>query len=89
MKTFLLTFLLCFTLGKIPLNKAFLNQWSKETKCSFTGFVEGRYHGYFIGAITDNVASVGGDVFAVDKTSVIITNFTHDGTDPGKQIQNS
>ena len=34
------------------------------------------------------MASVGGDVFAVDKTSVIITNFTHDGTDPGKQIQN-
>ena len=30
------------------------------------------------------MASVGGDVFAVDKTSIIITNFTHDGTDPGK-----
>lgn len=62
-----------------------LNRWSKETKGTFLGFAEGRYYGYFIGAITDNVASVGGDVFAVDKTSVIITNFTHDGTDPGKQ----
>ena len=35
------------------------------------------------------MASVGGEVFAVDKTSVIITNFTHDGTDPGKQKKTS
>ena len=43
-----------------------------------------QYYGYFIGPITDNVVSVGGNVFAVDKTSIIITNFTHDGSDPGE-----
>ena len=59
----------------------------KETNSAYKGFVEGRYHGYFIGAITDNVAGVGGEVFAVDKTSVILTNFTHDGSDPGKRKQ--
>ena len=79
----LLTFI-SFTWGKSPLTKPFLNQRQKETVSNFLGLVGGRYHGYFIGAITDNVASVGGDVFAVDKTSVIITNFTHDGSDPGK-----
>ena len=42
-----------------------------------------QYFGHFIGPITDNVASVGGNVFAVDRTSIIITNFTHDGSDPG------
>ena len=42
-----------------------------------------QYYGYFIGPITDNVVSVEGNVFAVDKTSIIITNFTHDGSDPG------
>ena len=83
MNTFLLT-VLSFTWGKILSNETFLNRWSKETKGTFLGFAEGRYYGYFIGAIKDNVASVGGDVFAVDKTSIIITNFTHDGTDPGK-----
>ena len=77
--------IISFSWGKILFKRPLLNQGSKETiHCTISGLVGGRYHGYFIGAITDNVASVGGDVFAVDKTSVIITNFTHDGSDPGK-----
>ena len=48
-----------------------------------------QYYGYFIGPITDNVVSVGGNVFAVDKTSIIITYFTHDGSDPGDTLINN
>ena len=47
------------------------------------GLVRAQYYGTFIGPLTDNVASVGGAVFAVDQTSVLVTNFTHDGSDPG------
>ena len=47
------------------------------------GLVRAQYYGSFIGPLTDNVASVGGAVFAVDQTSVLVTNFTHDGSDPG------
>ena len=76
--------IISFTWGKILITNLSSINDRKKLNCTFTGLVGGRYHGYFIGAITDNVASVGGDVFAVDKTSVIITNFTHDGSDPGK-----
>ena len=44
------------------------------------------YNGYFIGPITDNVATVAGNIFAVDKTSIVLTNFTHDGSDSGTEI---
>ena len=52
-----------------------------------TGLAHGKsqYFGKYIGPITDKVASVEGEVFAVDKSSIILTNFTHDGSDPGKQ----
>ena len=43
-----------------------------------------RYLGQYIGPITDKVATVEGELFAVDKSSIILTNFTHDGSDPGK-----
>ena len=53
------------------------------TTGNYAGLVRAQYYGSFIGPLTDNVASVGGAVFAVDQTSVLVTNFTHDGSDPG------
>ena len=41
--------------------------------------------GQYIGPITDKVATVEGELFAVDKSSIILTNFTHDGSDPGRK----
>ena len=51
-----------------------------------SGLAHGKsqYFGRYIGPITDKVATVEGEVFAVDKSSIILTNFTHDGSDPGK-----
>ena len=53
---------------------------------SVPGLAHGKsqYFGRYIGPITDKVATVAGEVFAVDKSSIILTNFTHDGSDPGK-----
>ena len=48
-----------------------------------------RYLGQYIGPITDKVATVEGELFAVDKSSIILTNFTHDGSDPGKSGYNT
>ena len=45
------------------------------------------YFGKYIGPFTDKVSTVDGNVYAVDKSSVIVTNFTHDGSDPGEFLQ--
>ena len=74
---------LLLVLGEMSLNQIYNFIW-----CSFlSGLAQGksRYLGQYIGPITDKVATVEGEVFAVDKSSIILTNFTHDGSDPGKQ----
>ena len=42
------------------------------------------YFGQYVGPFTDKVSTVSGNVYAVDKSSIIVTNFTHDGSDPGE-----
>ena len=73
---------LLLVLGEITLNQIyFFNLIS-----FLSGLAQGksRYLGQYIGPITDKVATVDGIVYAVDKSSIIVTNFTHDGSDPGE-----
>ena len=44
------------------------------------------YLGKLVGRLTDTVPGVGGTVFAVDKSTIVIANFTSDGLDPGTFI---
>ena len=46
----------------------------------------GRYLGLSLGRFTDTVAGVGGAVHAVDSQTVVITDFSFDGADPGKEF---
>ena len=44
----------------------------------------GSYLGNLMGPFTDTVPGVGGTMYAVDKSTIIITNFTYTGADPGR-----
>jgi len=52
-----------------------------------TGLCRGEaYLGYLMGPFTDTVPGIGGFMYAVDKSSIIIKNFTFNGSDPGTFI---
>ena len=40
-------------------------------------------YGEYIGRLTETVAGVSGDLYAVDKTTIFVANFSHSSTDPG------
>jgi len=52
----------------------------------FTGGAWSSYLGKLVGPLTDTVPGVRGTVYAVDKSTIVIANFSSDGLDPGTFI---
>ena len=51
------------------------------------GLAWGSKYGRYIGPLSDTVPGVTGDLYAVDKATIFVANFSHPGLDKGEQFQ--
>ena len=71
---------------------SYLSQYSLQKKITsvqinpFSGGAWSSYLGKLVGPLTDTVPGVRGTVYAVDKSTIVIANFSSDGLDPGTFI---